>query len=221
MGGGNNLLNYPEGNSPQEPCGTTPFPQNPFVAYTGSQLQIGTLPNSMSSFGATLSGNSGLNLSSTSFANNSARKIQTYGCKFQHHQLASLVRSRFEVDERVASLGLQTYRFFLPNTVTNNVYVLGFRLDSFDNTSSSITVTNVATGFIGITTPLTLGLTLTNNTPILQLTGASNYNYLVQTSTNLVDWTPTALLVNSNGTVLFPDSSATNSGTRFYRAVMP
>jgi len=125
------------------------------------------------------------------------------------------------VDERVASAGLQTYRFFLPNAVTNGVYVLGFRLDSFDNTSSSITVTNVATGFVGITTPLTLSLTLTNSAPLLQLTGASNYNYLVQTSTNLVDWTPTALLVNTNGTAQFMDFAVTNSSARFYRAVLP
>lgn len=124
------------------------------------------------------------------------------------------------VDERVASPDAQTYRFFLPNTVTNNVYVLGFRLDSFYNTSSSIMVTNVATGFVGTTTPLTLGISLTNTMPLLQLTGASNYNYLVETSSNLVDWVPTALLVNSNGMVLFLDSSETNSGTRFYRASM-
>ena len=125
------------------------------------------------------------------------------------------------VDERVASPGLQTCRLFLPNTVTNSVYVLGFRLDSFNNTSSSIMVTNVATGFVGITTPLTLGISLTNAAPLLQLTGASNYNYLVETSTNLVGWTPTALLVNSNGTVLFSDSTATNSSMRFYRTTMP
>jgi len=125
------------------------------------------------------------------------------------------------VDERVVSPDLQTYRFFLPNTVTNGVYVLGFRLDSFDNTSSSITVTNVVTGFVGITTPLTLGISITNTTPLLQLTGASNYNYLVESSTNLVDWTPTALLVNSNGMIQFTDTTVTNSSTRFYRAVLP
>jgi hypothetical protein len=125
------------------------------------------------------------------------------------------------VDERVVSPDLQTHRFFLPSTVTTNVYVLGFRLDAFDNTATSIALTNVATGFVGSTTPLTLGISLTNGTPLLQLTGAANYNYLVQTSTNLVNWTPTALLVNSNGTVRFPVPAATNSNAQFYRAVMP
>ena len=257
VGGGNNLLIYPEGSSPQEPCGTTPISQNPFAINTGSQLQIGILPNSMSSLGAALSGSSGINLSSTSLqitplgkfkpldenSTSSTNSPAWFAVGLTITNFVNFVQFDSEftdsnnaeglltvywdtnqigtVDERVVSPGLQTYRFYLPNTVTNNVYVLGFRLDSFDNTSSSIMVTNVATGFIGITTPLTLGLTLTNSTPLLQLTGASNYNYLVQTSTNLVDWTPTALLVNSNGTVLFPDSSAANSSTRFYRAIMP
>lgn len=126
------------------------------------------------------------------------------------------------MDERVADAGLQTHRFFLPVTVTNDVYVLGFRLDSFSNTLSSVTITNVATGFVGVTQPITLGVALfTNNTPVLQLTAASNYNYLVQSSTNLIDWTPTALLVNSNGTTFFADPTASNSPAKYYRALMP
>jgi uncharacterized repeat protein (TIGR03803 family) len=125
------------------------------------------------------------------------------------------------VDERAASSNLQTYRFALPSTVTNGIYTLSFRLDSFDSTSSSIAVTNVATGFVGVTQPITLGISFTNGVPLVQLTAATNFTYLVQCSTNLVDWTPTALLVNTNGTILFPDATATNSGTRFYRAIMP
>jgi hypothetical protein len=126
------------------------------------------------------------------------------------------------VDERAASTNWQTYSFPLPATVTNDVHILGFRLDSFNNTLSSVAVTNVATGFAGVIQPVTFGMALfTNSTPILQLTGASNYNYLVECSTNLVDWTPTALLVNSNGTVFFADKAATNSPAKFYRAMMP
>lgn len=51
--------------------------------------------------------------------------------------------------------------------------------------------------------------------------GAAGFNYLLQRSTNLVDWTPSALLLNTNGTVLFTDFSATNSAQRFYRALLP
>jgi hypothetical protein len=124
------------------------------------------------------------------------------------------------VDERMAATNLQTYRFSLPGTVTSGLYTLSFRLDSFGN-SSSIAVTNVATGFMGVTQPMTLGMSVTNGAPLLQLTAATNFTYLVQTSTNLVDWTPTALLLNTDGMVQFLDSAVTNSGARFYRAVMP
>ena len=68
------------------------------------------------------------------------------------------------VDERVAETNLQTYSFALPATVTSGLYTLSFRLDSFDN-SSSIAVTNVATGFVGITTPIQLAVSLTNGAP--------------------------------------------------------
>jgi hypothetical protein len=125
------------------------------------------------------------------------------------------------VDERVADPGLQTYRFALPGTTAKGQYVLGFRLDSFTNVTSSITVTNVITGFVGLTQPIALAISIgTNGAPILQLTAASGYNYLLQSSTNLQNWTPTALLVNTNGTVLFPDLSWTNSNARFFRALL-
>jgi hypothetical protein len=124
------------------------------------------------------------------------------------------------VDERVAPTNLQTYRFTLPRTVTNGIYTLSFRLDSFAN-SSTVAVTNVATGFVGVTQAITLGISLTNGAPLLQLTAATNFTYLIQSSTNLVDWTPAAMLLNTNGTAQFIDSAVTNSVTRFYRAVLP
>ncbi|HXP59373.1 MAG TPA: hypothetical protein VN829_02725, partial [Dongiaceae bacterium] len=97
------------------------------------------------------------------------------------------------------------------------------RLDTFNNTASSITVTNVASGFIGITQPatLTIGTRPGDRAPVITLTAAPGFNYLVQSSTDLVNWTPSALLVNTNGTVSFADSSWTNSAARFYRAVVP
>lgn len=124
------------------------------------------------------------------------------------------------VDERVASTGMQKYRFALPEAVTNGLYTLSFRLDSFDNTST-IAVTNVATGFAGVSRPITLSLSLTNGSPILKLIGETNYTYLLQSSTNLANWIPKALLLNTNGMVEFIDSEETNADTRYYRAVMP
>jgi hypothetical protein len=123
------------------------------------------------------------------------------------------------VDERVAATNSQTYRFELPGTVSSGLYTLSFRLDSFAN-SSSIAVTNVATGFVGLAQPITLGISITNGVPLLQLTAATNFTYLIQSSPDLVNWTPTALLLNTNGTAQFLDSAITNSSTRYYRAVV-
>jgi hypothetical protein len=123
------------------------------------------------------------------------------------------------LDERVAPTNLQTYRFDLPSTVTSGLYTLSFRLDSFNN-SSSIAITNVVTGFVGATQPITLGISITNGAPLLQLKAATNFTYLIQSSTNLADWMPTVFLSNTNGTAQFMDSSLTNSSARFYRAVM-
>lgn len=127
------------------------------------------------------------------------------------------------VDERYASPGAQTYRHALPNTVTNGVYTLSFRLDSFTAIGSSITVTNMATGFAGITDPITLAMVppASNTPPVLQLTAPAGYTYLVESSTNLTNWTPAVLLVNTNGTVHFTEPATTNSGQRFYRALLP
>jgi hypothetical protein len=119
--------------------------------------------------------------------------------------------------------GRPSYRFPLPQAVSEGVYTLSFRLDSFSPAASSVTVTNVATGFVGLTQPITLAMLPpgSNTLPVLQLTAPAGYNYLVQSSTNLTNWVPAALLVNTNGTVLFADPTATNSNQRFYRAVMP
>ncbi|MDO8482895.1 MAG: hypothetical protein Q7S86_03700 [bacterium] len=100
---------------------------------------------------------------------------------------------------------------------------LGFRLDSFSNAVSSIAITNVAFGFIGLREPFSLTVTGTdtNNSPVFSLTGPSGYNYRVDSSTNLVDWKTIAILVNTNGIVNFSDHSPTNTTARFYRAVTP
>jgi hypothetical protein len=80
------------------------------------------------------------------------------------------------IDERATSPGLHTYRFTLPATVTNGLYTLSFRLDAFNATASSITVTNVTTGFAGMEQPFTLAVVgSTNRIPTLKLTGATNF----------------------------------------------
>jgi len=51
-----------------------------------------------------------------------------------------------------------------------------FRLDSFDNSSSSHGETILQTGFVGLTQPVTLGVSLTNNAPLVRLTAATNFH---------------------------------------------
>ncbi len=124
------------------------------------------------------------------------------------------------LDERVTDAGWHGYRFALPETVSSGLHVVGFRLDSFNGTRSSATVTNVALGYAGLTQPITLAMLppASNTPPLLSLTAPAGFNYTVETSTNLLTWTPSALLVNTNGTVIFGDPVATNGNQRFYRA---
>ena len=127
------------------------------------------------------------------------------------------------IDERVVTPGLKHYTYGLGSSVTNGSFTLGFRLDSFANTVSSIAITNVSLGFIGLKEPFSLTVigAGTNSSPVFGLTGPSGYNYRVESSTNLVDWVTIAILVNTNGIVNFSDPSPTNTNRRFYHTVAP
>lgn len=125
------------------------------------------------------------------------------------------------VDERVAPSGLRGYTFPVLEASTGT-QTLGLRLDAFSATQSSATVTNVALGFTGLREPfsLSIGNILTNGVLTFQLVGPPGFNYRVESSTNLTDWSTIAILVNTNSVVNFVDpSSFTNR--RFYRAVTP
>ena len=45
--------------------------------------------------------------------------------------------------------------------------------------------------------------------------------YRIDTSSDLLNWTEITNFISTNATMHFMDSSATNSGARFYRAVVP
>jgi hypothetical protein len=119
--------------------------------------------------------------------------------------------------------GLQTYVYPLPALLTEGTYTLSFRLDSFGGVASSVLIINVALGYSGLTHSFSLRASgvSTNAAPLMELLGPAGYNYLVETSTNLLNWTAAALLVNTNGTVHFTVPSATDAGQRFYRALLP
>jgi hypothetical protein len=55
---------------------------------------------------------------------------------------------------------------------------------------------------------------------LVTLTGAAGDRYEIQSSSNLVSWTPLLILTNATGTVQFTDPSATNLTHRFYQALL-
>lgn len=126
-------------------------------------------------------------------------------------------------DETVVESGLQHYTFAFPNATSNSTHILGFRLDTFTNVQSGVVITNVALGFVGVNQPFTRSVTTNTfeGLKVLQLQGQSGFNYVVEASTNLADWSTMAILVNTNGIVRFVDQASTNAPARFYRAVAP
>jgi len=125
------------------------------------------------------------------------------------------------LDERVSAPGFETIRFALPSAVTNGFYTLSFHLDAFTNAIASVTITNVVTGFVGLTEPFSLGASLNKHgAPILLLSGTPGYKYLLQSSENLVDWVPEALLLNTNATTFFTEPTTNNPSQRFFRALL-
>jgi hypothetical protein len=69
--------------------------------------------------------------------------------------------------------------------------------------------------------PILLAASLdSHGAPVVQLTGAPGYNYLLQVSTNLRDLSAAAVLANTNGTVRFSDPAVGNFSQRFYRALL-
>ena len=127
------------------------------------------------------------------------------------------------IDERVASTNYQTSRFMLPATVTNASYVFSVRLAAFSNVVSSVTISNIAVGFVGFSQSIILDVLAGNgnNVPIFKLSAPAGYNYLLQSSTNLQDWVSTATVFNTNGVLFFSNPLGTNSNTLFYRALLP
>lgn len=126
-------------------------------------------------------------------------------------------------DELMVQPGFQHYSLSFPNATANSTHVLGFRLDPYTNALSSVILTNVVLKQVGVSQSFSLSVTTNtfNGLLVFQLIGEPGFNYGVQVSSNLVDWTIIAILANTNGTVRFYDSDSANYNQRFYRAVVP
>ncbi len=128
------------------------------------------------------------------------------------------------IDERDVLPGVQTYTFGITGTFLDRSNSLGFRIDQFSAVASSVSVTNVATGFGGLTTPPKLKIENVSgiSTPVLTVTGMQNFTYLVESSQDLVNWEPMAAVTLDTGVAAaLTDSSVPGFLMRFYRVVSP
>jgi hypothetical protein len=77
----------------------------------------------------------------------------------------------------------------------------------------------------GVSPSISLGFGLVNpwttNGLSLMLQGPVGSNYIIQASTDLINWQPITNFATTNSPFFFTDPAATNYNHRFYRGVMP
>jgi hypothetical protein len=73
--------------------------------------------------------------------------------------------------------------------------------------------------------PITLGFNtaqpLSADGFLLTVQGPRGSNYVIQVSSDLINWQPLTNFVSTNATMYFQDTTATNYSRRFYRALLP
>ena len=129
-----------------------------------------------------------------------------------------------QIDERYATTGNSNYIFAISSAYLDKSNSLGFRLDQFSGVLSSIAVSNVAVGLSGLATQhkLTIASPAGGAAPVLTLTGALGYTYIVESSTDLINWVQMAgVTLDTAATSLLNDPSASTVPKKFYRAVSP
>ncbi len=128
------------------------------------------------------------------------------------------------LEESNSPSGFSRYQFTIPYASSNEVRLLGFRLDPLTAASSSVTVTNITLGSMerGGTFSLSF-LGFNKGSAILKLMGPfKRTTYLVEGSSDLVHWAPVSLFDNDYEKVmLIADLTVTNAPRRFYRAIVP
>jgi hypothetical protein len=127
------------------------------------------------------------------------------------------------LDQLTTGNELVSTRFALPVDAGEGIYTLSFRLDTFGIEDGGVIVSNIAVGFVGYIEPIRLAVTsiASNAGPELTVSGPAGFNYLLNTSSNLVDWTPSTFIANETGSVHWIDTTTSNQVQQFYRAVLP
>jgi hypothetical protein len=71
----------------------------------------------------------------------------------------------------------------------------------------------------GTTPPATINTVRTENgVPVFTFLGEIGKTYVLECSTDLVNWTPVAVVTNSSGAISHVDNEALNQEKRYYRA---
>lgn len=132
------------------------------------------------------------------------------------------------IDEAYARKGIDDCTFRLSPPVPGVASVLGFRLEAHSFAPSVVIITNISLGLVGPSQAVRLALTgLSPEGDLgLGLAGAPGFSYLLQSTTNLFDWSPVAVLRLTNSPTvtdailrLGNTQTATTTG-RYYRAVL-
>jgi hypothetical protein len=93
-------------------------------------------------------------------------------------------------------------------SITNGVFSVAVPADSV----FTLTYSNTPAYF--------LRPTVQNGSVNLVLTGAANFTYQIQVSTDLANWVALTNVVNTNGTAAFTDTNAVGLSWRYYRAML-
>jgi len=102
---------------------------------------------------------------------------------------------------------------------TNTVKAYALNLGGIFSTTNSVSIVSSNTFMLQLT--FSNSVPLKTNGLVFSLELSTGLNGHILVSTNLTTWTALTNFVGTNSTITFTDSAATNSSTRFYRAVIP
>jgi hypothetical protein len=108
----------------------------------------------------------------------------------------------------------------LPLVIGTNT-LKAYALDLGGNFSTTNTLSVISSNTFMLQLTFTNSLPMTTNGMTFSLQLSKGLNGHIQISTNLTSWTTLTNFVGTNSTITFRDPAATNSPSRFYRAVIP
>ncbi|HWF18368.1 MAG TPA: immunoglobulin domain-containing protein, partial [Verrucomicrobiae bacterium] len=154
----------------------------------------------------------------------------------QPQSLSLVVGQTANFNVQVASIGSLSYQWYYSNAPLANATNALLTIPSVQMTNAgayfvvvSNTLGSATSGVANLTvgTPPQMALVHfgPNNLPMIQMSGTSGFNYMVQTTTNLtppIVWQTIATIpADTNGNWTFIDTNPPSLGSRFYRVAAP